>query len=226
MGDSLKYENHNNVEKHSSNDNLKVASTDGSMLVSALDKRITTMQKELNYSLRRIGEKDGEKLDLIFAILSELQTRQAKLEETVRTLRAQQCNAANAGGFVGGEEQGQNGRCMANGQNSNCQANGCAPMGGQMHAVQFMPQVVIMSPTGGMNGPAMQPMQYAMMSPTGAAQPMPGQMMQFMGQAQMPSSGSGSCNGAGCEGDVNANGSTEPANTCSTSEANVEQQQS
>lgn len=232
MGDSsLKYDSYSNVAHERNNggsDGGKVGiknngdSGDGSVLASALEKRVATMQKELNYSLRRIGEKESEKFDLIFAILSELQSRQAKLEDTVRTLRAQQCGSA--GGF-GGEDQGHNnGRCMTNGQNGGCNG-GCNGMGGQpMQAVQFgcMPQVVIMSPTGPMTGNAMQGMQYAMMQPAGAMQmqQMPGQMMNFMGpQAQMPSSNGGACSSGNCEGDMNTNGSTEPAAACAPSEA-------
>jgi len=187
MSDSARYDSWTSADKHG--DSLKSGSSNDAT-VQALDKRITTMQKELNYSLRRIGEKESEKFDLIFAILSELQNRQAKLEDAVRTFKAQQCGGGVNPAAFGNDENSQKngGMCMANGQqNGNCPANGCAPMNGQM--VQFMPQVVIMSPTGGMNGGGMQPMQYAMVSPNGAAQAMPGQMMQFMGPAQMPNGG-------------------------------------
>jgi len=198
MSDSARYDSWASADKHGE---AAKGGECNDATVQALDKRIKTMSKELNYSLRRIGEKESEKFDLIFAILSELQNRQGKLEEAVRSFKTMQCGGGVAG--FGGDESGQkNGAmCASNVQNGNAQAmaqNGCAPMNMQM--VQCMPQVVIMSPTGGMNG-AMNgggmPMQYAMVSPNGAAQQMPGQMMQMMpGQmmAQMPSPSGGMCN--------------------------------
>lgn len=199
MSDSARYDSSSWTSADKLGDAAKAgcsSSTDANATVLGFDKRLKTMQKELNYSLRRIGEKESEKFDLIFAILSELQNRQGKLEEAVRSFKAQQCGGG--GGEEGGQKNGAmtGGMCIANGQNGhngqNGAMNGCAPMNMQM--VQCMPQVVVMSPTGCMNGGGMQPMQYAMVSPNGAAQQMPGQMMQMMMPGQMSAPSGGMCN--------------------------------
>merc|ERR1719410_2580099 len=58
-------------------------------MVSELEKRLSGVQQDFTQQLHKISEKENEKFDLIFAILSELQSRQAQLEESVRTLKAQ-----------------------------------------------------------------------------------------------------------------------------------------
>lgn len=58
-------------------------------MVSDLEKRLSGVQQDFTQQLHKISEKENEKFDLIFAILSELQSRQAQLEESVRTLKAQ-----------------------------------------------------------------------------------------------------------------------------------------
>lgn len=58
-------------------------------MLSGLEKRLSGVKEDFNQAIHKISEKDNEKFDLIFAILSELQQRQANLEESVRSLKAQ-----------------------------------------------------------------------------------------------------------------------------------------
>lgn len=57
--------------------------------VSDIEKRLSSMQQDFTHALQKVGEKENEKFDLIFAILVELQSRQAQLEESVRALNVQ-----------------------------------------------------------------------------------------------------------------------------------------
>ncbi|CAJ1352956.1 unnamed protein product [Effrenium voratum] len=54
-----------------------------------LEHRIESMSQDFTSNLRKLGEKGNEKFDIIFSILTELQSRQAQLEETVRVLQSQ-----------------------------------------------------------------------------------------------------------------------------------------
>merc|ERR1719410_2579091 len=67
-------------------------------VVSELEKRLSGVQQDFTQQLHKISEKENEKFDLIFAILSELQSRQAQLEETVGSLKAQCGSGQMAGG--------------------------------------------------------------------------------------------------------------------------------
>mmetsp|Transcript_22799 Transcript_22799/g.50392 ORF Transcript_22799/g.50392 Transcript_22799/m.50392 type:complete len:399 (+) Transcript_22799:36-1232(+) len=58
-------------------------------MVASLEKRICAVQADMNQALHEVTGKDNEKFDLIFSILTELQRRQAQLEESVRGLKAQ-----------------------------------------------------------------------------------------------------------------------------------------
>lgn len=69
--------------------------------LSNLEGRIDSMSQEFIDNLRKLGEKGNEKFDLIFSILTELQNRQAQLEETVRVLQSQ-VNATNYANCTGG----------------------------------------------------------------------------------------------------------------------------
>jgi len=57
--------------------------------IASLERRIDGVQQEATQALHTISGKENEKFDLIFAILSELQNRQAQLEDSVRSLKTQ-----------------------------------------------------------------------------------------------------------------------------------------
>jgi len=193
-------------------------------VVSGLDKRISAVQQEFSQSIHKISEKENEKFDLIFAILSELQSRQAQLEESVRSLKAQYGGpqmVSNGSQSVGSHQQSQFGSNgtqpygQLNGQ-MNGQLNGQmnAQMGGQMNGNmggQQMQQFTgVMNPDGTqtmftpvqqvlvVSSPTAAGMQYAvpqMMSPNGTVQAMPAQMMQFMSQGSNQEMGAAFVNG-------------------------------
>jgi hypothetical protein len=172
-------------------------STDISGMISGIDKRLNGVQQDFTQQIHRMSEKENEKFDLIFAILSELQTRQAQLEESVRALKAQYGNGMVSNGAQ--SQQTQFGSPTSSGQFG--QMNG--QMGGQLNGnMQFagvmqsdgtqmftaMPQMMIVQPQT--NG-AMQYSMQQMMTPTGAVvQQIPAQMaMQFVGQGASPEMG-------------------------------------
>jgi hypothetical protein len=124
--------------------------------ISDLEKRVSGVQQELSTALHKMSEKENEKFDLIFAILSELQSRQAQLEESVRSLKAQygggQPGGGNPAAVAGAVSTGTTGNHQASqqAQHGNHQANALghygsghtqnsnghqtyAPMGGQMN---------------------------------------------------------------------------------------------
>jgi len=145
-----------------------------------LDKKLSGLQKDFAQQLQGISEKETEKFDLIFAILTDLQSGQAQLEESIRDIKKHvtgvQNMPLNQGQFSG------NNSCTSfqYGQMDGVMGPQMSPeMGGQQIVVQPdgseavfmpMPQVMVMqSPPGGM---MMQPMQ-----------PMQQQMVQFVGQS-------------------------------------------
>lgn len=167
--------------------------------LAEVEKCIAAMQHDFKQALHKVNGKDNEKFDLIFAILSELQTRQAQLEETVRTLKAQ-CSAPMSSVGSGQAQQGQQ---QFGGRSDSSQTYGS--MGGQIGGsgqpmFAAMPQVLVMpSPTGAMqtmDGYAMQ----QIIPSAGAMQPIAHPMaMQFMGQAPGPDYGwGGEGVGSGC----------------------------
>jgi len=124
-----------------------------------LEEKLSGMQKDFAQQLQGISEKETEKFDLIFAILTDLQSGQAQLEENIRDIKK----------HVAGVQYGQMEGVMAPQMSPEMggQQIVVQPDGSQMLCVP-MPQVMMMqSPTGGM---MMQPMQ-----------PMQQQMMQFVG---------------------------------------------
>jgi hypothetical protein len=157
--------------------------------MSGLEKQLNGVQQEFAAALHKISEKENEKFDLIFAILSELQSRQAELEESVRSLKAMY---ANGGGMNGGMRQQQyNG--AGNGSNQNGQWNG--PMNGHMNGQmngqmggmqqfgqQMMQMVVVQSPLTPTGNAGMQYGGMQMMQPMQQQQMQPMQMMQPMQQ--------------------------------------------
>lgn len=181
-----------------------------------LEKRLDNVKQDFAQQLEKIGGKETEKFDLIFAILTELQSRQAQLEESVRSLKTQLCGPHQAGANAGvsnmpPQMQGQfNGGMNNNGQFSGGNQQGFVQASGQMsptgmgnqQPMQFagvmqpdgsqamftaVPQMmVVSSPTNAGMQCAMMPQ---MMSPTGQMQPLSPQMaMQFMSQGSFPGS--------------------------------------
>jgi len=174
-----------------------------------LEKRLDNVKHDFAQQLEKIGGKETEKFDLIFAILTELQSRQAQLEESVRSLKKELCSPEQAGNNATGsgmspQLQGPfNGNMGNSGQFSNGGGNQQAfvQAGGQMSPGMGNQQTMVMQmqPDGSqamftampqmmvMSSPANAGMQFAampqMMSPTGQMQAMSPQMgVQFVGQ--------------------------------------------
>jgi hypothetical protein len=123
--------------------------------ISDLEKRVSGVQQDFTEALHKISAKENEKFDLIFAILSELQSRQAQLEESVRSLKAQYggagpaagspslngVNGGSTGPTAGGMAAQQQAQLNQNGHNAGANyaaanSNGhqaYGPMGGQMN---------------------------------------------------------------------------------------------
>jgi hypothetical protein len=181
---------------------VKENGADVNGMISGIEKRLSGVQQDFKEAIQKVSEKENEKFDLIFAILSELQSRQASLEESVRSLKAQFGNGMVANGSQPQQQFGSSGGQFGqmNGQMGG-QMNGS--MGNQQPMQQFtgvmqadgtqamftpMTQMMIVQ------SPANGSMQYAvpqMMTPTGAVvQQMPAQMaMQFVGQSSGPEMG-------------------------------------
>jgi hypothetical protein len=187
--------------------------------LSDLEKRLDGVRQDFTQQLDKIGGKETEKFDLIFAILTELQSRQAQLEESVRSLKAAFCgpqangNAAAPsmtpqmqGQFNGGMGTGQQFGCGGNGQQGFVQTDGqmTSPGMGNAQPMQMMMQadgsqamftpmhqiVMVPTPTNGYQMPQM-------MSPTGQMQPMSPNMGMQM-QPMFP--GNEAANGAAPNG--------------------------
>merc|ERR1719183_988874 len=100
-------------------------------MISGLEKRMAGVQQDFTTAIHKVSEKENEKFDLIFAILSELQQRQANLEESVRSLKAQYGN----------------GQCMGNQQMGNQNQ-----MGNQMGNTQILDQMNAIGQMGNQGG--------------------------------------------------------------------------
>lgn len=179
-----------------------------------LEKRLDNVKHDFAQQLEKIGGKETEKFDLIFAILTDLQSQQAQLEESVRTLKKELCGPQQAGANATGSNmppqlQGQfNGNMGNPGQFSPSGGNqqGFVQAGGQMspsmgnqQPMQFasvmqpdgsqamftaVPQMMVVSPTNAGMQFAAMPQ---MMPPAGQMQPMSPQMaVQFVGQGPYP----------------------------------------
>lgn len=172
--------------------------------IASLDKRITSVQQDLNSALQQVTSKENEKFDLIFSILVELQKRQAQLEESVRTVKAQlssnscmdqqsQLGNPQQQGSQQGQPRGQQASSSQQGQQVASQMGPSMGgfMGGQVPMNQqyvsasdgspayFAPVVVAMPQNGGQMSYAMP----QMMQAAGPMQAMPQQMaVQFVGQ--------------------------------------------
>jgi len=150
-------------------------------MLNTIEKRLSGMQQDFTHAIHKVSEKENEKFDLIFAILSELQQRQAHLEESVRSLKAQYPNGNNS------TPQPQQQAPCGNGQYG--QMNG--QMGGQMNGnmvngqmnQQPMQQFAgVMQPDGTVmqQQMIMQPQQMIIMQPQN-----PNGGMQYMQAPQM-----------------------------------------
>jgi len=140
-----------------------------------LEKKLSDVQKDFDQQLKGMSEKETEKFDLIFAILTDLQSGQEQLEESIRDIRKHVGGVQNMGNIGGnsfqyGQMEGvmgpQMGPGMGGQQPQPMQQIVVQPNGSQMMVVQsptggmMMPQMmVVQSPTGGMMMPQMQPMQ-------------------------------------------------------------------
>jgi hypothetical protein len=166
--------------------------TDGTIpeaLVASLEKKITSAHAEMTQELNAITGKENEKFDLIFGILIELQRRQAQLEESVRSIKAQ---LPGGGGMM--PQQGQQGNQtngqmfmpnqMNMGQQYGNMGDGSQAYFGNQNVVLVAQPMGMAPPQGAIPvGQSMQQMPYAM--PQMMQGPMQPQMaMQFVGQDQ------------------------------------------
>jgi hypothetical protein len=184
-------------------------STDIPGMISGLDKKLSGVQQAFTQEIHKISEKENEKFDLIFAILSELQSRQGQLEESLRSLKAQygsshmvsngsqspqtQFGSSSGSGQFGQMTSQMNGQ-IGGQMNGNMQFAGVMQGDGAQTMFTAMPQMMIVqSPTNG----TMQYNMPQMMTTTGAVvQQMPAQMaMQFVGQSGGPDMGMTYVNG-------------------------------
>mmetsp|Transcript_80714 Transcript_80714/g.187383 ORF Transcript_80714/g.187383 Transcript_80714/m.187383 type:complete len:298 (+) Transcript_80714:50-943(+) len=228
-------------------------SSDGSQTpqaaIASLDKRISTVQHDLNQALQDVTSKENEKFDLIFSILVELQKRQAQLEESVRTVKAQLSSASGASmeqqpEAVSSPQQGQQQGQQRGQQHTPQQAQQVAgqmgpPMGGYMAGQMPMNQqyvasdgsptywapVVVAMPQNG----AQMPYAVPQMMPASPMQPMPQQMtMQFVGQGQAGEeyqwAGTAAESTARSSGSQTAEGAPQEAQPPSSEECKVEPQ--
>jgi len=139
---------------------MKENSNDVNGMISGLEKKVAGVTQDFTQAIHKISEKENEKFDLIFAILSELQTRQAHLEESVRSLKAQ---------YGGSQPQQMMQQPQQMMQQQQMQMNGqmCAQMNGNMGGNQQPMQQTFMQPDGSqmMMQQVMQPQQMMIMSP-------------------------------------------------------------
>jgi len=184
---------------HSSVNSGNRGGTSSAATLAEVEKRIAAMQHDFKQALHKVNGKDNEKFDLIFAILSELQNRQAQLEETVRMLKAQ-CSAPMSSAGSGQVSSGQQPFVPRSDSSQSYSSMGGQMGHGGQHMFAAVPQVLVVpSPTGAMQTMDGYPMQQ-LMSPTGAMQQIAHPMaMQFMGQAPGPDYGWGA-DGTGAGG--------------------------
>jgi len=135
------------------------------------EKKLSNVQKEFAQQLQGASEKDTDKFDLIFAILTDLQSGQEQLEESIRDIRKHVCGVQNMGNIGGtsfqyGQMEGvmgpQMGPGMGGQQPQPVQQIVVQPNGSQAVFVPMPQMMVVQSPTGGMMMPQMQPMQQQM----------------------------------------------------------------
>jgi len=120
------------------------------------EKTLSDVQKDVAQQLQVMSDKETQKFDLIFAILTDLQSGQEQLEESIRDIRNHVGGAQSMGNPGGAPFQyGMGGQ-----QQQPVQQIVVQPNGGPAMMMMPMPQMmVVQSPTGGMMMPQMQPMQ-------------------------------------------------------------------
>lgn len=155
--------------------------------ILGLEKQIVNVKRDMNTAIQEATTKDNEKFDLIFSILTELQRRQASMEESIRGLR-------QMFGPDGQRAQGGAASSMPQFPKPNMDGSSMAmppmPLGGQGFMMASGPQMgqQFMAPDG-------TPMQVVVMSPGqagqmyGMPQMMPGPLPVPMAAGQFDSNG-------------------------------------
>eukprot|EP00931_Biecheleriopsis_adriatica_P103062 TRINITY_DN77950_c0_g1_i1.p1 TRINITY_DN77950_c0_g1~~TRINITY_DN77950_c0_g1_i1.p1 ORF type:complete len:348 (+),score=107.49 TRINITY_DN77950_c0_g1_i1:57-1046(+) len=136
--------------------------------IAGLEQMLAATQTEMNQALQDTTSKEKEKFDLIFSILTELQNRQGKLEESLKSLKAQ--------------FEPMNGGCQPLMAQPMSPANGQTSPAAQ---VVIAPQMGMMNGQMGMNQQMMGNMMMmsdGSMAPVMVAMPQQNGQMQFMTQ--------------------------------------------
>lgn len=138
--------------------------TNPQIALADIERRVASLQQDFTQSLHKVSEKENEKFDLIFSILTELQQRQANLEDAVRALKSQLAGVSQVNGAAQGQSNGQMNGVMVNGQMQQHGFQGVI----QTDGTQMFPmtQMVVLS------SPSHAAMQYVPISPTGGMHPM------------------------------------------------------
>mmetsp|Transcript_117560 Transcript_117560/g.252703 ORF Transcript_117560/g.252703 Transcript_117560/m.252703 type:complete len:290 (-) Transcript_117560:118-987(-) len=150
--------------------------------ITSLEKTIASVQTDMNTALTEATAKENEKFDLIFSILIELQRRQAQLEESVKSLKAQYGVPASAQG----SQQNLQQVSQMSPQMQQLQIHMNQQYAGQQQVVinadgsqTYYTPVVMAVPATGQNM-SQYGMPNMMMSPTGQMQ---GMQMQYVSQS-------------------------------------------
>jgi len=125
-----------------------------------LEKKLSDVQKDFTRLFKSMSEKETVKFDLIFAILTDLQSGQEQIEESIRDIRRHVGGVQSVGNIGGpsfqyGQVEGVMGPQMGPGTSMGVQQ----PQPMQQMFVPMPQMMVVQSPTGGMMVPQMQPMQ-------------------------------------------------------------------
>mmetsp|Transcript_158943 Transcript_158943/g.281737 ORF Transcript_158943/g.281737 Transcript_158943/m.281737 type:complete len:448 (-) Transcript_158943:42-1385(-) len=81
--------------EHEKSSEQSQSSSSSEAVVARLEKRLASVQKEFKHAVQEKNKKENDKFDLIFGILSELQGRQAHLEELINGLWNQHSGMAS-----------------------------------------------------------------------------------------------------------------------------------
>jgi len=178
--------------------------------VASLEKKLSTFQEEMNKALEESSQKEKKKFDLIFSILTELQTRQTQLDQSLKMLKDHVTNGG-CGPQIGvslasdsnSQAQQINGGMTGpmGGQVVMMAPNGMGMVGGQVGMNQFGNGMMMMDGSGNVMAPVimampqnggagMQFMNTGMM-PQGVNMAVPNQMMQFV--VNQAGEGNGDC---------------------------------
>lgn len=182
--------------EHEKSSEQSQSSSSSEAVIARLEKRLASVQKEFKHAVQEKNKKENDKFDLIFGILSELQGRQARLEELINGLwnqhaASQMAQVDMASNHMGQPQQAQQMQfgSMPVGQNF-------GHMGGQMnmHATGNMQQQQMQQFAGMMQPDGSQTIfavQQVSQPVAGGMQPAAQQLMAPAGQMQamMPPSG-------------------------------------